>query len=155
MKNTTGRAMTMSAEAVKRLMEAPRQPSKYNARKTWVDRIQFDSMAEAKRYRDLKLLQEHRKISKLEVHRKFPWVCTYEADGRVWKRSYFYEADFTYEQNGELVVEDVKGVRTKEYIRKRQIIEKLYGITIKEVNSRGLATKQKVRRNNRKTGKRT
>ena len=35
-------------------------------------------------------------------------------------------ADFRYEENGKLVVEDVKGVRTREYILKRKMFKYRY-----------------------------
>lgn len=46
-----------------------------------------------------------------------------------------YYADFTYTivETGENIVEDAKGVRTKEYIIKRKLMLAVYGIRIKEV----------------------
>jgi hypothetical protein len=44
-------------------------------------------------------------------------------------------ADFQYQDahTGELVVEDTKGVRTKDYIIKRKLMLKEYGIKISEI----------------------
>ena len=47
-------------------------------------------------------------------------------------RGKYYFADFVYETDGETVVEDVKGYRTSEYKRKRNLMKKIYGIIIRE-----------------------
>lgn len=44
-----------------------------------------------------------------------------------------YYADFVYMQNGKKVVEDTKGVRTKDYIIKRKLMLWVHGIKINEV----------------------
>ena len=51
------------------------------------------------------------------------------------ERSCKYVADFVYTLNdsGETVVEDTKGVRTKEYIIKRKLMLWVHGIRIREV----------------------
>ena len=43
-----------------------------------------------------------------------------------------YVADFVYLENGIEVVEDCKGVRTKEYVIKRKLMLFLKGIRIRE-----------------------
>lgn len=49
------------------------------------------------------------------------------------ERSCSYVADFVYECDGETVVEDTKGFRTKEYIIKRKLMLYKYGIQIREI----------------------
>ena len=51
------------------------------------------------------------------------------------ERSCRYIADFVYvdTETGKTVVEDTKGVRTKEYIIKRKLMLAVHGISIKEV----------------------
>lgn len=51
------------------------------------------------------------------------------------EKSCKYIADFVYTDNetGQTIVEDTKGVRTKEYIIKRKLMLYLHGIRIKEV----------------------
>ena len=51
------------------------------------------------------------------------------------ERSLKYIADFVYtdKATGQTVVEDTKGVRTKEYIIKRKLMLYLHGIRIKEI----------------------
>jgi hypothetical protein len=50
------------------------------------------------------------------------------------ERNVEYRADFVYfDEQDRLVVEDAKGVRTKDYIIKRKLMLWLYGIRIREV----------------------
>lgn len=49
------------------------------------------------------------------------------------EKSVNYIADFVYVEDGKTVVEDAKGVRTKEYIIKRKLMLFVHGIRIKEV----------------------
>ena len=44
----------------------------------------------------------------------------------------FYKADFRYMQDGELIVEDVKGMKTPIYNLKKKMIKAIYGIEILE-----------------------
>lgn len=48
------------------------------------------------------------------------------------ERAIKYVADFTYIENGELVCEDVKGMKTREYIMKRKLMLFIHGIEIRE-----------------------
>ena len=52
--------------------------------------------------------------------------------GPVLERKVTYIADFMYEENGKAVVEDTKGLRTKDYVLKRKMMLYRYGIRIKE-----------------------
>lgn len=49
------------------------------------------------------------------------------------ERGVYYIADFVYYRDGEYIVEDTKGVRTKDYIIKRKLMLYVHGIKIKEV----------------------
>lgn len=48
------------------------------------------------------------------------------------RRAMKYIADFVYEENGNRVVEDVKGMRTAVYRQKANLMKKIFNITIKE-----------------------
>ena len=69
--------------------------SKYNARKTVVDGIKFDSLKEARRYEELKLQEKVGVISHLKLQPKFRLL-----DGFKYKeetiRPVNYFADFSY-----------------------------------------------------------
>jgi hypothetical protein len=108
--------------------ESEKKRSKYGASKKEADGIVFDSVKEAKRYQELKLLQKAGFIGLLEL--QVPFELN---DGGT--HSLRYIADFVYviSQTGEKVVEDAKGFRTKEYRKKRRLMKTVHGITIKEV----------------------
>lgn len=100
--------------------------SKYRNKKTVIDGITFDSRREASRYGVLKIMQAAGLISGLRL--QVPYVITVNGE-KICK----YVADFVYQENGREVVEDVKGVRTREYILKRKLMFAVFGIEIKEV----------------------
>ena len=125
-----------------------RNGTKYNAQKCVVDGITFDSRKEANRYCELKLLERGGVISDLQMQVKFVLIPSqYEPDtvkvlksgkekvvkGKLIERECSYIADFVYQYNGNTVVEDSKGFRTKEYIIKRKLLRYKYGIAIQEV----------------------
>ena len=103
--------------------------SKYNAIKTTVDGITFDSRKEASRYTELKLLSQSGEIR--ELRRQVPFELIPKR-GKL--RAIRYIADFVYADNhGNDIVEDVKGMKTQVYkLKKRMMLEK-YGIEIQEV----------------------
>lgn len=117
--------------------------AKYGNKKVTRDGMTFDSMKEAQRYGQLKLLQRAGKISDLKCQVKFTLIpAQYAPDtigarggvkrGRLLEREVSYVADFTYTQDGKLVVEDTKGFRTADYILKRKMMLYFHGIKIKE-----------------------
>lgn len=95
----------------------------------------FDSKKELLRYSELKLLERAGQISDLRRQVPFELVPRQIVDGRVIERAVKYIADFTYWQNGQLVVEDVKSdaTRTDAYKIKRKLMLSVRGIRIKEV----------------------
>lgn len=118
--------------------------SKYGAKKINIDGEIFDSKREAKRWQELKLREDLGLISDLRRQVKYVLVpAQREPDtvgarggihrGKLIEREVAYYADFTYKQNGETVVEDVKGMRTEVYKVKRKLMLERYGIRIQEV----------------------
>ena len=99
--------------------------SKYNAKKCVIDGIKFDSLKEGRRYQQLKLLEKAGEIENLELQPKYDLMVNS-------KRVGFYKADFRYIENGELVVEDVKGMKTPIYNLKKKMVKAIYNIDIKE-----------------------
>lgn len=95
---------------------------KYGNRKTVVDGKIFDSKKEAYRYKELKLLLNDGIICDLDLQHTFTLVPKQKGE-----RCVKYKADFIYTlPSGEHVIEDVKGVRTKDYIIKRKLVKLLY-----------------------------
>ena len=104
--------------------------SKYHNRKVEIDGIKFDSTKEGERYLELKLLLKAGKIRDLQMQVEFELIPK-QAGEQACK----YKADFVYHMadTGKMVVEDVKGKRTREYIIKRKLMLWRHGIKIVEV----------------------
>ena len=109
--------------------------SKYNAQKTTVDGITYDSRKEAIRAQELRLMLKAGIISDLREQVPYELIPAQKNEyGKVIERAVIYKADFVYDdEKGKTVVEDTKGVRTKEYIIKRKLMLYEYGIRIREV----------------------
>lgn len=105
--------------------------SKYHAKKTVVDGIEFDSAKEAKRYTRLRALEEEGKIQHLRLQVPFELLPSFECDG-VKYRGMKYIADFVYYRDGEVVVEDCKGFKTQEYKLKKKLMAYFNNINIEE-----------------------
>lgn len=99
--------------------------NKYRNKKTVIDGIKFDSKAEGNRYMELKLLQRANKIQNLELQPKFLLQESFKKNGKT-IRKLEYIADFKYIENGQVVIEDVKGVETKEFKIKKKLFEYKY-----------------------------
>ena len=122
----------------------PKNSSKYHSEKVTVDGETFDSRKEARRWQELRLLQKAGQISELRRQVKFVLIPTQRAvdtrgpkggviKGKVLEREVAYIADFVYTEDGKTVVEDTKGMKTKDYIIKRKLMRFVYGIGIREV----------------------
>lgn len=132
--------------------------TKLNNATVTIDGIEFQSTKEGNRYCELKLLQRAGKISNLELQKKYELIpAQYETveTGEYYKvgakkgqpktkqvcveQSVVYIADFVYTENGQTVVEDVKGYRDPssapyaKFVLKRKMLLWIYGIKIKEV----------------------
>lgn len=103
---------------------APKR-NKFNAKKTEVDGITFDSKREAHRYQDLKIAERCGVIKDLQ--RQVVYALRVN-DMHICS----YRADFQYVEDGDIIVEDCKGVRTREYQIKRALMKAIYGIDIRE-----------------------
>ena len=108
--------------------------SKYGNKKVMLDGMTFDSKHEAHRWCELKYMEKAGLIT--DLVRQFPITllpAQRNENGKVIERPVKYVADFMYYENGQQVIEDAKGVKTKEYIIKRKLMLFRYGIRIKEV----------------------
>lgn len=99
-----------------------------------------DSIREYRRLKELELMQKKGLISGLQKQVPFELIPSQRENpnnpkSKVLERSVKYIADFQYlrEKDGVLVVEDAKGMRTKEYIIKRKLMLHVHGIRITEV----------------------
>lgn len=119
--------------------------NKYNNRKIVVNGIVFDSAREAHRYSELLVLLKAGEISDLKRQVKYTLIPPQrEPDtvgprggvrpGRLIENEVNYVADFVYkDKDGNEIVEDTKGFRTKDYVIKRKLALYLLGIRIREV----------------------
>ena len=121
-----------------------RAKSKYHNRKITRDGVTFDSRKEFRRYEELQLLQQAGEIANLRRQVKFVLIPTQREPskigtrggvkkGRLIERECAYIADFVYTENGKIVVEDTKGLRTKDYIIKRKLMLYVHNIRVREV----------------------
>lgn len=130
-----------------------KKKQKYNNKKTSVNGISFDSQKEARRYQELVMLERSGLIKNLERQVKYILIpAQYETverygkkgqklkDGqKLLEREVAYVADFVYEENGETIVEDIKGYRDPssagfaKFIIKRKMMLYFHNIKIKEI----------------------
>lgn len=106
--------------------------NKYHNKKVIYDGIKFDSEKEKNRYIGLKQLERLGVIQNLQRQVKYELQPSFKLNGNT-IRSITYIADFVYIQDGVEVIEDVKGMRTKEYLLKKKLFEYKYQKEIKEI----------------------
>ena len=109
----------------------------YNRHVRTSDGIVHDSQREANRWIELKLLERAGQITNLNRQVKFVLIPKQvEQVGKkvkVLEREVSYIADFVYNENGQTVVEDSKGFRTKDFVIKRKLMLYIHKIKIREV----------------------
>lgn len=99
--------------------------SKYRNRKVKADGYTFDSQAEYARYCELKQLKRAGEIDDFNVHPKYELQPSFKRNGKT-IRAITYSGDFSYRENGRVVVEDVKGVRTQVFDLKSKMFQFKY-----------------------------
>lgn len=122
--------------------------SKYNATKVVVDGDVYDSKKEARRGVELTLAEKVGKIENLRRQVKYILIPEQrEPDtvgprggkkkGKLIEKEIAYIADFVYEQDGQTIVEDVKGYKGGQsyavFSMKRKMMLYFKGIRVKEV----------------------
>lgn len=118
--------------------------NKYHNKKVMVDDESFDSKKEYRRWVELKILEDAGVIRNLQRQVKYVLIPAQrepetvgqrgrKIPGKVIEREVAYYADFVYELDGELVVEDTKGIRTDAYVIKRKLLLERFGIRIREL----------------------
>ena len=100
--------------------------SKYNNVKVELDGHVFASTKECNVYIQLRMLLRANEISDLRL--QVPYQLN---EGGT--HSLKYIADFLYVEKGIEKVVDVKGFRTKTYLKKKRLMKKIHGISIIEV----------------------
>lgn len=120
----------MSAEEFLATIATKKSTNKYSAQKTTIDGHEFASKAEARRYKDLKIMLDAGAITDLELHPVYQLVVNGVKIGR-------YTGDFKYrDADGQTVVEDVKSSATakaRDYPLRKKLMKALHGVVIVEV----------------------
>lgn len=117
--------------------------TKYYSKKVTRNGITFDSVKEYRRFCELSLLEKAGAITDLQRQVEFILIPAQREPDRVGVRGgkikgktieqkCSYIADFVYTENGNKVVEDVKGFKTPEYKIKKKLLLYIHGIRIKE-----------------------
>lgn len=128
-----------------------RKRNKYHNKKVEVNGIVYDSAKEANRHQELLLLEKAGEISDLrcqveyelipeqreftnEIYQKGPKKGCFKK-GKLLEQKCSYIADFVYfdREKQQIVVEDTKGFKTKDYIIKRKLMLFRHGIRIQEI----------------------
>jgi len=118
--------------------------NKFSAQKIEIDGITFDSRAEGRRYSQLKLLERAKEIKALAVHPTFPLKINGVTIGT-------YKPDFVFFEGGRQIVEDVKGVVTKDASLRMRVFMALYPThELWIVDKKGASTPVKQRAVNHK-----
>lgn len=113
-----------------------KRTGKVNHETVKINGIKFDSMAEAERYKVLRVMEKTGKISGLECHPRWEIIPKQEVQGHRNFQAAHYTADFKYYQDGQLVVEDVKSEYTRQaedYKLRRKLMYLMNGIYVTEV----------------------
>ena len=108
------------------MIEPPKAKPKYGNKATKTSGLMFDSKKEARFFLQLQQDPTVKAIKTQVVYELIP--------KQKGERACSYKADFVVEyQSGEVVVYDVKGMRTALYIVKRKLMLWVHGIKIREV----------------------
>lgn len=124
-----------------------RSKSKFSNQKLVVNGMRFDSKKEYERYLQLLDMLKNNEIKSLQRQVEFVLIPhqtekiqkvlksgKIKEEEKLIERRLCYVADFVYtDKNDNVIVEDVKGMRTHEYIIKRKLMLYLKGIRIKEL----------------------
>lgn len=109
--------------------------SKYKNEKHVNNGVVFDSIKESNRYTELSLMQRAGLISDLRMQVPYELIPNQYIDGKLVERKIVYLADFVYtDKDGNTIVEDVKGMRTREYKIKRKLLLYIHNIRINEID---------------------
>ncbi len=101
--------------------------SKYGNKKTEVNGIVFHSVKEANYYKKLLLMQKAGIVGLIEMQ------VPYELNpGGTHSLKYISDFEYIETKTGKKIVADVKGFRTREYLKKRRLMKTVHNIEILE-----------------------
>ncbi len=94
--------------------------NKYGNKRVEMDGHNFASKKEAGRYQLLRWRCDEGEIRDLKLQPRYPMIVNGE-------KICVYVGDFEYVENGEIVTEDAKGVKTDVFVLKAKLFRALYG----------------------------
>ena len=109
--------------------------NKYNAKRTTIDGITFDSAKEANRYQELLMLERSGQISGLRRQVRYELQAGFVGMTGKWVRPICYVADADYWEQGGHVVEDTKSPATRK-IKSYQIKRKMFEAKFRDIEFR-------------------
>ena len=113
---------------------------KYGAKKTAIifkgKLVTFDSIAESVRAVELQRLEMAGEIKALSLQPSFTLQQTMKVRGKT-VRSIVYKADFEYLEDGQTIIEDVKGVQTPVFKLKMKLFLTGYPKLVLRLSKRG------------------
>jgi hypothetical protein len=101
-------------EAYNKYKRSPKEERTFNG-------IVFDSKKEMQRYQMLLVLQKKGVIQDLSLQPVIELQESFQYKGKT-IRAIQYKADFKYNEGVLTVIEDVKGMKTKEYMIKKKLL---------------------------------
>lgn len=112
----------ITAKEYQDMINKPSKKSKFGNVRVETEDGNFDSKREAKRFKELKLLEKANEITALSRQVRF------NLQGVV------YVADFVYFniKERQWIIEDSKGAKTQVYLNKKKLMKNILGIEIKE-----------------------
>ena len=117
------------------------QKSKYGNKKVIVDNVTFDSIAEAERYKQLRLMEQAGAISDLQLQPRYELQKAFTDNDGIKQRAIIYVADFEFRERisagvWRWIVEDVKGKAVPVYLLKKKLfLFKYPDLTFREIKS--------------------
>lgn len=106
--------------------------NKYHAKKAFaLNGVLCDSRKERDRYNILLMREKAGEITDLQYQVVFELIPNQRTSKGVLRKC-SYVADFVYLENGQRIVEDTKGKKTREYQIKKKLMFFIHGIEIKE-----------------------
>ena len=103
----------MQAKVKEKYRTEKKKKSKYGNERVETNGIKFDSKKEARRYMELRQLETMGKISDLKLQHTFTLQEAFTTESGERIQAIKYIADFTYMEDGNFVVEDVKSPATR------------------------------------------
>lgn len=130
LQNMSPDTLALNAHLVAQAQPKPTR-NKYHAIKEEVDGHTFDSKKEARRYLELKELEQAGQITDLALQPVFELQPAFTDAAGEHHQAITYRADFQYSENGQQIIEDTKGMETAVFKLKKKLFLYQYQIELR------------------------